>query len=57
MANSIVIPYLADNPTTGEHFHIEFKPPPEGSVTGFGNKELLQPVNDLHHDQDQIQKR
>lgn len=46
-----------DNMVTEEQYHIEFKPPPEGSMTGFGNKDVVQPVSDLHHDQDQVQKR
>lgn len=40
-----------------EQFHQEFKPPPEGSMTGVGRQEQVVPVQDMSHDQDQIQQR
>ncbi|XP_005100478.1 sperm flagellar protein 2 isoform X2 [Aplysia californica] len=38
-------------------FHEEFNPPPEGSATGVGNTEKVQPVKDQAYDQEQIQTR
>lgn len=40
-----------------EQYHQEFKPPPEGSMTGVGRQEQVIPVQDMSHDQDQIQQR
>nr|XP_022317151.1 sperm flagellar protein 2-like isoform X9 [Crassostrea virginica] len=40
-----------------EEYHQEFKPPPEGSMTGVGRQEQVVPVQDQAHDQDQIQQR
>lgn len=40
-----------------EQYHQEFKPPPEGSMTGVGRQEQVVPVQDMSHDQDQIQQR
>ncbi|XP_062579929.1 sperm flagellar protein 2-like isoform X2 [Saccostrea cucullata] len=40
-----------------EQYHQEFNPPPEGSMTGVGKQELVVPVQDKSHDQDQIQQR
>ncbi|GFO03102.1 sperm flagellar protein 2, partial [Plakobranchus ocellatus] len=38
-------------------FHEEFNPPPEGSATGVGKIEKVQPVSDPAYDQEQIQTR
>ncbi|KAK3767112.1 hypothetical protein RRG08_017986 [Elysia crispata] len=38
-------------------FHEEFNPPPEGSATGVGKTEKVQPVADPAYDQEQIQTR
>lgn len=35
-----------------EQYHQEFKPPPEGSMTGVGRQEQVIPVQDMSHDQD-----
>ncbi|MGH0150273.1 UNVERIFIED_CONTAM: hypothetical protein FKN15_055511 [Acipenser sinensis] len=35
----------------------EFNPPPEGSITGVGSKEMVAAVKDLSHGQEQIQHR
>ncbi|XP_013409132.1 sperm flagellar protein 2 isoform X2 [Lingula anatina] len=40
-----------------EHYHQEFKPPPEGSATGVGKQEQVIPVEDPAHDQEQVQHR
>ncbi|XP_048761563.2 sperm flagellar protein 2-like isoform X3 [Ostrea edulis] len=40
-----------------EQYHQEFKPPPEGSMTGVGKQEQVVPIQDMSHDQDQIQQR
>ncbi|CAG5136742.1 unnamed protein product, partial [Candidula unifasciata] len=38
-------------------FHEQFEPPPEGSATGGGKVEKVQPVSDPHYDKEQIQTR
>eukprot|EP00057_Strongylocentrotus_purpuratus_P026328 XP_011680802.1 PREDICTED: LOW QUALITY PROTEIN: sperm flagellar protein 2 [Strongylocentrotus purpuratus] len=40
-----------------EEYHQEFKPPPEGSASGVGKQEKVQPVKDPAFDQEQIQHR
>ena len=46
-----------DNAQTDEEYQQEFKPPPEGSMTGMGKVEKVLPVEDPAHDQEQIQHR
>ena len=41
---------------TGEQYHEEFKPPPEGTTTGMSDDKVL-PVEDNSHEQEQIQHR
>ncbi|XP_059172221.1 sperm flagellar protein 2-like isoform X3 [Physella acuta] len=41
----------------GKSYHEEFEPPPEGSATGVGKVEKVQPVVDPSFDQEQIQTR
>lgn len=40
-----------------EPYHQEFKPPPEGSMTGMQNQEMVGPVSDPAYDREQIQNR
>ena len=48
---------LSDANQAEEEFHQEYKPPPEGSATGVGKQEKVQPVKDPAHDKEQIQHR
>ena len=47
----------SDNAQTDEEYQQEFKPPPDGSMTGMGKAEKVLPVEDAAHDQEQIQHR
>ncbi|XP_074662046.1 sperm flagellar protein 2-like [Tubulanus polymorphus] len=40
-----------------EVYQQEFKPPPEGSMTGINKQEKVKPVSDEAHDQEQLQHR
>ena len=49
--------WFTDNAQTDEEYQQEFKPPPDGSMTGMGKAEKVLPVEDPAHDQEQIQHR
>lgn len=53
----LLVIYLADAPSSGEEFHEEFNPPPEGSYTGLQKVEKVQSVVDLSNDKEQAQVR
>ena len=40
-----------------QKYQLEFKPPPDGSMTGIGKQERVVTVVDEAHDQEQIQHR
>lgn len=42
---------------TDQQYHQEFNPPPDGSSTGVAKQEMVVPVEDPAHDQEQIQHR
>lgn len=49
--------FVTESLLKDEHFHQEFKPPPEGSATGMGKQDKVIPVEDPAHDQEQVQYR
>lgn len=48
---------MLDDPETGEEFHEEFNPPPEGCYTGLQSKNKVNPVVDTSNDKEQAQIR
>ena len=48
--------FASDSMQTNEQFHEEFRPPPEGTVTGMADDKVL-PVEDHSNDQEQIMHR
>ncbi len=50
-------PVLSDASQADEEYQQEFRPPPQGSVTGLGSQEKVIPVEDPAHDQEQVQHR
>jgi hypothetical protein len=42
---------------THQQYHQEFKPPPEGSITGLNKTEVIEEVRDPSNDMEQIQHR